>query len=42
MTTIGGMGKLRHGDGRLVTLTFTFTVAACNIVGMARLLEATF
>jgi transposase len=41
MKTVGGVRKLRHRGGRLVTWIFTFTVAAYNIVRMRRLLEAT-
>jgi transposase len=38
--TIGGLRKLRHRGGPLVTWTFTFTAAAYNIVRMRRLLAA--
>ena len=41
MKTIGGLRKLRHRGGLLVTWVFTFTAAAYNIVRMRRLLEAT-
>jgi transposase len=41
MKTVGGMRRLRHRGGRLVTWLFTFTAAAYNIVRMRRLLEAT-
>jgi IS5 family transposase len=41
MKTIGGLRKLRHRGGPLVTWIFTFTAAAYNIVRMRRLLEAT-
>jgi transposase len=41
MKTIGGLRKLRHRGGALVTWVFTFTAAAYNIVRMRRLLEAT-
>jgi transposase len=41
MKTIGGLRKLRHRGGPLVTWVFTFTAAAYNIVRMRRLLEAT-
>lgn len=41
MKTIGGLRKLRHRGGRLVTWIFTFTAAAYNIVRMRRLLAAT-
>jgi transposase len=40
MKTIGGLRKLRHRGGPLVTWVFTFTAAAYNIVRMRRLLEA--
>ena len=36
--TIGGLRKLRHRGGRLVTWVFTFTAAAYNIVRLRRLL----
>ena len=39
--TIGGLRKLRHRGGPLVTWIFTFTAAAYNIVRMRRLLPAT-
>src|SRR5688572_6483956 len=39
--TIGGLRKLRHRGGALVTWVFTFTAAAYNIVRMRRLLAAT-
>ena len=41
MKTIGGLRKLRHRGGALVTWVFTFTAAAYNSVRMRRLLEAT-
>jgi transposase len=41
MKTIGGLRKLRHRGGPLVTWIFTFTAAAYNIVRLRRLLEAT-
>ncbi len=41
MKTVGGLRKLRHRGGKLVTWVFTFTAAAYNIVRMRRLLEAT-
>jgi len=41
MKTIGGLGKLRHRGGALVTWVFTFTAAAYNIVRLRRLLDAT-
>ena len=41
MKTIGGLRKLRHRGGELVTWVFTFTAAAYNIVRLRRLLEAT-
>jgi transposase len=42
MKTVGGLRKLRHRGGRLVTWIFTFTAAAYNIVRMRRLMaEAT-
>jgi hypothetical protein len=41
MKTIGGLRKLRHRGGRLITWIFTFTAAAYNIVRLRRLLEAT-
>lgn len=41
MKTIGGLRKLRHRGGPLVTWMFTFTAAAYNIVRMRRLLAAT-
>lgn len=41
MKTVGGLRKLRHRGGPLVTWIFTFTAAAYNIVRMRRLLEAT-
>ena len=41
MKTIGGLRKLRHRGGPLVTWVFTFTAAAYNIVRLRRLLEAT-
>ncbi len=39
MKTIGGLRKLRHRSGPLVTWIFTFTAAVYNIVRMRRLLE---
>jgi transposase len=41
MKTIGGLRKLRHRGGHLVTWVFTFTAAAYNIVRLRRLLPAT-
>jgi transposase len=41
MKTIGGLRKLRHRGGHLVTWIFTFTAAAYNIVRLRRLLPAT-
>jgi transposase len=41
MKTVGGLRKLRHRGGRLVTWIFTFTAAAYNIVRLRRLLPAT-
>jgi hypothetical protein len=41
MKTIGGLRKLRHRGGPLVEWIFSFTAAACNIVRIRRLLEAT-
>src|SRR6185437_15245058 len=41
MKTIGGLRKLRHRGGPLVTWIFTFTAAAYNIVRLRRLLGAT-
>ena len=41
MKTVGGLRKLRHCGGKLVTWIFTFAAAAYNIVRMRRLLEAT-
>lgn len=41
MKTIGGLRKLRHRGGALVTWIFTFTAAAYNIVRLRRLIEAT-
>jgi transposase len=40
MKTIGGLRKLRHRSGPLVTWIFTFTAAAYNIVRLRRLLPA--
>lgn len=40
MKTIGGLRKLRHRGGALVTWVFTFTAAAYNIVRLRRLLES--
>jgi transposase len=39
--TIGGLQKLRHRGGHLVTWIFTFTAAVYNIVRMRRLLPVT-
>lgn len=41
MKTVGGLRKLRHRGGALVTWIFTFTAAVYNIVRMRRLLPAT-
>jgi transposase len=41
MKTVGGLRKLRHRGGPLVTWVFTFTAAAYNIVRMRTLLPAT-
>lgn len=41
MKTVGGLRKLRHRGGPLVTWVFTFTAAAYNIVRLRRLLDAT-
>ncbi len=41
MKTIGGLRKLRHRGGALVSWIFTFTAAAYNIVRLRRLLETT-
>ena len=41
MKTVGGLRKLRHRGGPLVTWVFTFAAAAYNIVRMRRLLPAT-
>ncbi len=41
MKTVGGLRKLRHRGGPLVTWIFTFTAAAYNIVRLRRLLAAT-
>jgi transposase len=41
MKTIGGLRKLRHRGGALVSWVFTFTAAAYNIVRLRRLLAAT-
>ena len=38
MKTVGGLRKLRHRGGPLVTWIFTFTAAAYNILRMRRLL----
>jgi transposase len=38
MKTVGGLRKLRHRGGPLVTWVFTFTAAAYNIVRLRRLL----
>jgi transposase len=40
MKTIGGLRKVRHRGGPLVTWMFTFTAAAYNIVRLRRLLPA--
>lgn len=40
MKTIGGLRKLHHRGGRLVSWIFTFTAAAYNIVRLRRLLPA--
>ena len=40
MKTVGGLRKLRHRGGPLVTWIFTFTAAAYNIVRLRRLLLA--
>jgi transposase len=39
--SVGGLRKLRHRGGPLVTWVFTFTAAAYNIVRLRRLLPAT-
>jgi IS5 family transposase len=41
MKTVGGLRKLRHRGGPLVTWVFTFAAAAYNIVRLRRLLSAT-
>lgn len=41
MKAVGGLRRLRHRGGPLVTGIFLFTAAAYNIVRMRRLLEAT-
>ena len=41
MKTVGGLRKLRHRGGPLVTWIFTFTAAAYNIVRLRRLLPST-
>jgi transposase len=41
MKTVGGLRKLRHRGGPLVTWIFTFAAAAYNIVRMRRLLPVT-
>jgi len=41
MKTVGGLRKLRHRGGPLVTWVFTFTAAAYNIVRLRRLLPRT-
>jgi len=41
MKTIGGLRKLHHRGGPLVTWVFTFTAAVYNIVRLRRLLPAT-
>jgi transposase len=40
MKTVGGLRKLRHRGGRLVTWIFTFSAAAYNIVRLRRMLLA--
>jgi len=40
MKTVGGLRKLRHRGGPLVSWMFTFTAAAYNIVRLRRLLPA--
>ena len=40
MKTVGGLRKLRHRGGPLVTWIFTFSAAAYNIVRLRRLLPA--
>jgi transposase len=40
MKTVGGLRKLRHRGGPLITWIFTFTAAAYNIVRLRRLLAA--
>ena len=39
--TVGGLRKLRHRGGPLVTWIFTFTAAVYTIVRLRRLLPAT-
>jgi transposase len=41
MKTVGGLRKLRHRGGPLITWIFTFTAAAYNIVRLRRLLPVT-
>jgi hypothetical protein len=41
MKTVGGLRKLRHRGGPLVTWVFTCAAAAYNIVRLRRLLPAT-
>lgn len=41
MKTIGGLRKLRHRGGPLVSWVFTFAAAAYNIIRLRRLLPAT-
>ena len=41
MKTVGGLRKLRHRGGPLVTWVFTFAATAYNIVRLRRLLPAT-
>ena len=41
MKTVGGLRKLHHRGGPLVTWVFTFTAAAYNIVRLRRLLPTT-
>ena len=41
MKTVGGLRKLRHRGGPLVTWVFTFAAAAYNIVRLRRLIPAT-
>jgi IS5 family transposase len=41
MKTVGGLRKLRHRGGPLVTWIFTFAAAAYNIIRLRRLIPAT-